>query len=881
MRRLALLLALLGLAAFGLLYGLHLGTLPVDAPAPPALPAPGGPIPQVLATDPAAPAATDPARRLEVPHEPETPPEPSVADGWLVLVVDRTTQAPVPAATVFFLDPDRTGDPGGLVWRLISGRDDLLKLLEQHGRKSVTGPDGETRIPVPCSRLFRWLAGKKDDRQAVRLLFPGELPPLRLELASEPVLRVQVVDARGAPAPGIPVGLVTKSRGERHISCPIPARDPDGIAEFRYLSYVLGTKRTAWPDASFAVCLAIPLAEPVEAVLDLDRIPESPIRLVLPETGRVEVRVLGPRPEGALFVGLMASGGSNEPGERAATRGAQPLGEGSALFPGVGLGLVLEAFVFRIGGTVPTRVERLATQAGPSPIRPGGTALLEVTLPRPGPIVCGLALDEEGRPLADREVRWTLREAEQGGQGTSLQDGFTRTDANGRIRILVRAEADGILELHLATTGEEERTGKASLAGPLPPGETEVGPIRLALPPLLAGGRVVDHQGRPIVGATVSLAQEVPSQVPGRASSWRPAWNPRTTTGETGTFALRGRLDATRIRVKASRPGYIQIAEMETPPGTGNLEVRLEAAGAVEGSLLFPEGFPKWLIHVRLVGPGHTEAIQGVAWRLDGCFEWLAVPPGTVRFELYESSTQAPLLAIVGILVRAGETTRDPRMQGIEVAQCCRALQIDLVDALGSPITPHTFTTVLFGPDYPRTGSRSLRRAPAWIFYKSLPLDLLIHSPGYRPVWLEGVDGDRLVTLERPLPVRLVLDGGLQTLPPGLELRAHMQLVQEEISRLPARVRPYFSVSSPAALDARGEARLGLPRPGTYRILLMLNDPVRRVSLAVEPGPPEPVRVLDQEAEQLFRIRIAQKNLADTITRVQAAPPGPEARGRG
>jgi hypothetical protein len=175
----------------------------------------------------------------------------------------------------------------------------------------------------------------------------------------------------------------------------------------------------------------------------------------------------------------------------------------------------------------------------------------------PGIVLAGTVTDEAGQPLAGVRVNVMLRAFRW---GSSL--GMSRaTDPSGRYRIgplptgqrySVRAMAEGF--------GEGEADLRTGLDGA---GEVRVEPIKLPRADLSISGAVVDGEGEPVAGVSVSVQGD---RQPHR----------HVRTDENGRFTLDGIIDGT-VRVTAHRPnsGGSRFGQVETTGGSKDVTVVL------------------------------------------------------------------------------------------------------------------------------------------------------------------------------------------------------------------------------------------------------------------------------------------------------------------
>ena len=177
-----------------------------------------------------------------------------------------------------------------IVWRIstlprVTGPDAVDAALANESRAAADAPSAETH-PAIEPRLV-----SEDDIEWVDSGSEDAAPAA----VSDPLkVRILVVDAAGVPQRGVPVAtvnpvLVATRRG---------VTGPDGIAEVGVpFRNAVETDESTEPQVH--AVLAIPVDPPVFRTFDPRAVPDAPIKLVLPPTEAVRVRLL--KPDGTPF----------------------------------------------------------------------------------------------------------------------------------------------------------------------------------------------------------------------------------------------------------------------------------------------------------------------------------------------------------------------------------------------------------------------------------------------------------------------------------------------------------------------------------------------------------------------------------------------------
>lgn len=812
--------------------------------APTSEPVPGlGRTPGARSEEPAtrAPlAATDPT-------QPPITPEPPPPDGIDVRVVTGEAKTPVPGALIAFVDERSTVDEDLLDVR--AGTLSMERILARIGRHFRADSRGVARVPAPRGSGF--VAGGTPGLWGM-VQFPEQATDVELVLAPDPPLRVRVKDDDGRPVGGVPVCLRQRFGDLTMDLFATASASGSGIAELEHVQPLL---RNEERDAESYAALAILAEEPVEAPIDPGDLPSEPIELVLPPTGSVEVLIRDPAGEALAEAAVvrMTRAGDGRDDARDLERGdrVQVVAEGGrAFFPHVALGLDLALVVEPVTGYGALRLHH----AGP------GTAGEQVTvlaaLTELLPVLSGRVVGPDGEPLAgyrlDARLVTDTAESKQ-----SIVHAALRTDAEGRFRMPLSEEPvdpPGRAVLELATDGPDGAplTAAVPLRARPVAGSNDLGTIALAMPPLIASGRVIDPAGQPIPGARVLV--EVPSTRETTAASnvWRTAWELRTRTDPWGRFVVRGELDATAIALTASHLEHVAGERTETVVGSKGIEIVLERAGELAGNLLLPEGTPGEGFLVRALREGDRSASTPGRIDASGAFEVSGLLEGTYTVEILLREEPDCSLSIHGIAVREGATTRDERLREVDLRGRVRSFTIELQDEEGRPVAQGSLSRRRPGTEEGVPQRVWEREGRFTITTCCTSLDIEVDAPGFRTELLEGVGEDRTVTLRRGPRVRLVV--------PNAPALADGRFLGVQLRRAAVgRWRP------PALgwLDPDGSVRLFAKAPGPHEVVLVVAERVggRRSTHQVSAGPEAVIEVADSGDEQVFEIRLSEATL--------------------
>jgi hypothetical protein len=589
------------------------------------------------------------AARAESPREPAASPLYVARPRTIrVEVVEQHSSKPLPHALVWLRKPGMTDAPDPIEVERLGWARYLESWAEAHtadanGQIALRGVEG---FPLIVASWFHL--------QGSGLAPAAEGSVLRVNAQSRFVPVVHIVDVLGTPATGVAHRFEGGSDGIRRIWSGGSAADariplfPDKCAELalgRAITLEVRPFGGTWQ--SFA--------------LDRSFLVETPTALTLGETGQLEIRLVG-----AALADLPQSIPARVERFTEGPLNGQSLEcqlvDGYVRCAGVALGLDLE-----VAAEVPGFVGASPTVRCKGPLRAGEVVAVDIPL-TPWATLSGRVLDASLQPIVNSSLRldWANR-----GDGVM-------TDAAGRIWIPLTERAS---ETFKGKLGIRFRGGRADVDVPVGlRGAIDLGDIVLGASTVLASGRVVDVDGRPIAGADMEASYRTGEAAePGTRSIG-------CANGQTdadGTFTLRGHGAAERLFVSATRVGFV-ASGLTCKRGASGLEIRMPPAATLIAELLVDEpeqtrGVVLGLDWAAL--KGWTNGTDEFDLGFDGGGareEWTGLPAGLydVHVRVRGTDPHAPppqLLAVQerlrGISIRQGET---------------RHVEVDLRGLLGS-----------------------------------------------------------------------------------------------------------------------------------------------------------------------------------------------------
>jgi hypothetical protein len=651
---------------------------------------------------------------------------------------------PMPAAVV----RSKTRAPDGLAWLEI----DLRKKSWPADMRRMAGIDLPLEPGVERD-LGTWIPGTPWEGGTVELVLPDGAAAWL-----EP-LSVFVSDAQGEPVTGIDVEFLWRQRlnpsGE-NIFGRATTRAPDGVASI---------SRDAWSEEHRKLAV-MQIAVDLEARCTGPFVPppsapvpaapsSEPVRIVLPPTAVVEARLLrsdGTRVESGARVSLawLARGSDRREG-----RIEVAVADGRARFEHVGLGLDL-----RLWGGLEGGLAQASELALHGPARAGETLAVELALGREYPLLVGRLLDSGGDPAAGRsfDIASELIEAPprpSTAQSRRLGQAYRETDDQGGFSIPWGSDASSaglrlnIVERPHPKHGAPEGWIPQFAVVPFPAlsadgARLDVGEVTLAPVPVVLAGRVVDVEGRGVLKASLSLGYP---EGEGSELQWRNLPGPSVSTRADGSFEVRSLQRMNVLRVSARRNRIGESATVEVRLGTIDLVLVLEpqedyarTRGSVLGSLRVDEEIPLLELELRL---DNAEAdFDSHPWASHIAFK--DVEPGTYSLTLRTSSGFV-LEKYDGVVVLAGQTTRDARLQGIDLRGRLRVLRLRLSTQAGAPLA-RTNVSLVAGEERAHLSTDEQGRLTALVRAEDLPLELRVQ--GHEPLAVSASPDEQSLVLQ-------------------------------------------------------------------------------------------------------------------------------------
>ncbi len=844
------------------------------------LSSPPAPAPDAGTTDPAAAAAPPAAGVLDLPEarpaagiESRETVEPEAAsgaqpapvygtpapegEGFLARAVEAESKQPIPFAEILYVDVGNL-DQQAVQARMAELRD-VDALIEALAVRYRTGADGTVRLPMPSREV--WAAARKEPWFGLAMEEAVGRDGLTIECQISKSVAARVRDERGHAQAGIPVELRIGDGANDDRVISIVTGD-DGIARIRRLEIFL---REAPSSARWSLAIGGHPGALIAQSFDPENLPAEPLELLLPACGRVEVRLTdatGAPWTGVAMVQLrqvLPDEANPDADRRQRDAEAMALAQnGAASFAPAGLGLQFHARAMREDGSL------IGEASGPGPIQVGQSALIAIAERGGNSFATGRVIGEDGKPLAAE--RFELRLETSGPSGSNSSSSHdVRTDAQGRFRFHVEEPLlqDGTqreLTVRQRQRGASSATASADLSWNLPPGDTDLGDLRLGLAPLVASGVVVDEAGEPMSNAHVVL-QEKKSYGPGATEFyWSWIQGGEVFTQADGAFAVHAAVDGGEYLVTCMSSDFWCEGQMVTPGATG-LRLVLRRGGTLAGTLLADPDVDLTDLTVELTDPaaapdpfGRNSAAVG----RDGAFSLRALPPATYTLRVRGGNSGHNYLELSGFTVVAGEACADPRLTPLDARGMIRSILVRALDADGKPI--QQFSVFVIRPDgeinneYAHGGELRLPLADP-------SADLIVQSDGYLRAHLTGVSGDQTVTLQRAPRVRIQVTNP-ELVPAGFELMMRLDPVADR------ELRVWSDSNGTMGADGWAECAATAVGACTVSAVLVLRTEFGTRGWGVPTGLGE-IQVRDAGAPQTFQITLLEEEMAKTVERLR------------
>jgi hypothetical protein len=680
----------------------------------------------------------------------------------------------------------------------------------------------------------------------------GEEGVKPLELVSDAHLDVLALGPDGGPLAGVPIAL--RHRVQSHVSDQrVRTTNSEGRTRFEHLGLDVGleARSSAWSLAIVGL-----LDERAEFALDPKAWPVETVTLHACPSGAVELSVLdvlgAPLASGKATLGIAGVDEDRSSFWASREESETEVAEGRARFPHVRLGASLEAHVTPPGAPAPIK------KKFDGPRVAGEIVRVELRAGAEQPVLRARLVDEAG-PLANESIDWSLALLFE--WSSSNSKGQVKADADGVVLVALPdrwlSGSQRVLQFHIDGDGPLRRA-RVDLSREFGPGVHDFGDLRLEPLPVVAAGRIVDANGKPVAQARIEANAVREDDEPRGALRHREL---DTVSDSKGEFAVRGDVEASRITLSATTK-TARAAELECAVGARDVVLTLLEGGRIEGALLLDPGVPPNSINVHVlresVEASSEDGDDYARVSNDGRFEALQLEPGRYRLRVQVANTEVFLVELEGLYVPADGACEDPRLASIDLRGRLTAIRVEMTPPLPHErVVGQVFATPLDDPGAPLSVMFHDRSVALCVVGRGA--DLVIAAAGYKTVSISAASGDVKVKLERGPKVRLRLAAGVELPAPPRHLKACLNRPGGQATML-----GHFQES---VFDSQGELVVYASGVGEFEVEWMLEErtPNSLSTQSLETTEVQRIEVLDAPGEQVFVVHAPKAALAEAL----------------
>jgi len=780
----------------------------------------------------------------------------SAPSDLLVQFRDGNTLAAVPGAEVFVLEG---AEPGWPSWDTPSDKPlpDLEADLRSRGRRVASDEHGDLRLHGPrfplrvCARngeLFGAGGAGLWDEQ-----------PVLVGMYRSAACTVRVRDPQGRPVAGSPIVLGSRSTDQVSRWC-CDAAGECRIANLGWMLRYFGDPEAWWRVAvegssSAAASAWVRAESPTPTTIELVLAPADRLVLEIAASDGSPVAVAG-----TLRAFPAAFAGRDHPSSDRHELRSVPIVHGEAALERGAPGTWIDCGIQLADGVDFLRSVRM-------PERGVLAAAITVRVPEGVQILCARPVDEQGQPLANVTLEWsvTARAEADGLDHEALHDSL-RSDADGLLVLAVPqklladnhwSRPQGKLCLHRGASELEcppillSKLGSAAVC--------ELGKLALGPARMLVRGRIVDDLGQPIPGVLVRVrGVDLENGRPKLDSAFQQNARLSATSDADGRFQLLGDLPESRGLVEALLPGYSMPRDappvLFDPASSPDLLLTLVRAGEIRICVDLPVRLARELHWYATCAPSGDGRLalgpKDGAGRIERDMRNLR--PGTYRVQLVDDESDGSVLADAeGVVVRPGERTNDPRLCGIDLSAAAAlsnpqsstgesgaSIVLEIVDSAGRPIADGR---ILPG-GMTRAGDTFWHVGHAILDASARGKEIMLWSPGFR-AWV-GTCPESSTKLRLDPAPRLTLRVAIPSTMQRPDCRFRIWPMPAGGSNMALELARGLA---PVELDAQGVASFDCPAECTLEFILQMLALDSTGSVLREGAVAEPVTTIDIE----------------------------------
>jgi hypothetical protein len=369
--------------------------------------------------------------------------------------------------------------------------------------------------------------------------------------------------------------------------------------------------------------------------------------------------------------------------------------------------------------------------------------------------------------------------------------------------------------------------------------------------PLLAAGSVVDLDGAPVAGARVWLSYRSSYSPDREGEQWS-----EVRSGDDGRFRCHGRTGRdSELRVHAAREGYFLPRALPCICGDEGLLIVLHQSGALAYKLIAPEGmqpqqWPSMVLWPEDADGERTPLMERPTPNDDETI-WDSIPPGAYTLRFQHDSACRPFLDTPGIVIAAGQTTRDPRLLPLDLGQELGMIRITLLDVTGAPFEGNAWFEHQSEASSTRGTQRRLEDGSYIVpTVVSDSAELLIASEGCRSVRITALDRDHEIVMSD----RFALTLRLTSLPPAPSNGSGIAVVLERLDDGTDGLRRGTAPEVEGNPCTRRNLRAYFHEEGTYTVIWRVERLSKHRAIVDEQYPAGEIRVDEFDHDRVIEL---------------------------
>ncbi len=329
---------------------------------------------------------------------------------------------------------------------------------------------------------------------------------------------------------------------------------------------------------------------------------------------------------------------------------------------------------------------------------------------------------------------------------------------------------------------------------------------------------LVDESNHPVKVASVDLS----------LFGWKSPYGAgrRRRTGLDGNCRFLVYSRAGGYRISASKKGCLDVETKPRPLETVARVLKLQGVGKIAFRVLFGKDVRenripfKVLLFAEQVLPGKGYKKIGYVDK-EGTGAISPLLPGIYKVDVKVMGGKTPILCLDGIRVEKGKTTKDPRLNPLDLRPYLHGVTLEV-------IPPGNWKGRVYFPDF-----YSRQVGPdryQFLLPQAFPARILLKGPGIHDEVVEVSGPSVRVRLRKGIPLRLSLSGWIPALPKGVMIGAREMPTCRPMNYMATgfyqdfrrHYSEWMTTGAAGEFDEKGECRILVGGPGRRRIEIFL-----------------------------------------------------------